>query len=226
MKPFINYLLSCMFLSSLQCVAMDSAEIASAYESDHEVSQTSTAKKTVNKMDIEFITHPQHTRAFKKRPYRTLRQRENTMTATTATPNTKQSVTIADVELMIDVLSRIEQDSMQQAQILPQAHPARTVAQLSKEFFIEPVARKKPHTEIVHEQLIPITVGDYEHNLAIFQSENGSRYHIRCDRCSTGKEYFISSASFTVTYCNFRRHLKRIHNLTQDQIRLEVPYRN
>jgi len=205
MKPVTYYLLSCVFLSSLHCVAMDIAEIVSAYESDDEVSQTSKAKKTVNKMDIGFITHPQHIRTFKKRAYRTFRQRKNTVVA----PTNKQSVTIAEVELMIDALSGVAQEPIQKAPIVPQAKP---VIKLSKESLVQDV-------------LIPIRVDDVTNTLAIFKSESGSRYYILCRRCSTTKQRFLEGKTFGIVYNNFRTHLKKKHKLSPEEVLAEAPPR-
>lgn len=205
MKPFINYLLSCIFLSSLHCIAMDIAEIVSAYESDDEASQTSKAQNTLNKMDIEFITHPQHIRTFKKRAYRTFRQRKNTVVA----PTNKQPVTIPEAELMIASLNGVAQEPIQKAPIVPQAKP---VIKLSKESLAQDI-------------LIPIRVDNVINTLAIFKSESGSQYYILCRRCSTTKQRFLEGKTFGIVYNNFRTHLKKKHKLSPEEVLAEAPLR-
>jgi len=86
-------------------------------------------------------------------------------------------------------------------------------------------ASKKTHTAVIEDLLIPIQMVDVEHNLSIFKSENGSGYHIVCDRCSTDKPFFLSGNTFTIAYGNLRSHLRRTHQLPEEQVLIEVPRR-
>lgn len=215
MKPFIPYLLSYILLSSLHLVGMSIDDIMSSEESADESSESfNRARNTLYKMDIQFITHPQTDWKFKKRLLVPLQQRNGIKTTPAVSPVGKQLVSIAEVDLTVDVLNRMERNPTEQGTLraIPIKHS---------------VKKRTPQTQVREESLIRMQLRDIDNNLAIFMSEDGSRYHIRCDRCSSiDKPFFISAGSFPVAYSNVRTHLKNIHKLSKKQLFIEVPSRN
>jgi len=151
------------------------------------------------KMGIEFLTHPQRITQFKNRRPVTLLPRTTMRVAPEALPVANQPVTIAEVE----------------------RHPQSAIP------VGKPVKKRVPQTDVNEELLIPIQMFDVEHNLALFksESEHGRRYHVRCERCSREKSFFLSGKTFTAAYCALRAHLKKTHKLSNKQLLIEVPPR-
>ena len=206
MKHFTYYLMVCALMGSLHLVGMNIADIIS-HDADNEP----------DKMDIEFLTHPQRTTQFKNRRPVTLLQRNTMKVAPEALPVPNQPITIAEVDLMVNALDRIEQDQMDQDRIEQDTQGLIPAEQKVK--------KRIPHTDVIEDLLEPVQRRDVPDNLAVFTSHKGSRHHIRCDRCSTEKPFFISGGTFTIAYDNFKRHLKKMHKLSQKKLLVEAPRR-
>jgi len=215
MNPIIPYLLSYIFLSSLHLIGMSIDDIISSEESaDEPRESTNRARNTLYKMDLRFITHPQTDWQFKKRLLVPLQRHNAIKTTPAVSPVGKHPVSIAEVDLTVDALNHMEHNPTEQG-----THRATPIKQ--------PVKKRTPQAQVSEESLIRMQLLDIDNNLAIFMSEDGSRYHIRCDRCSSiDKPFFISHRSFPRAYGNVRTHLKNTHKLSKKQLSIEVPRRN
>lgn len=157
------------------------------------------------KMDISFITHPQPAKQPTKYPIIYVNN-----------PVVKVSLHKRSAQTTLHDLLQDEESAIQVLSALAKRQKNRSQQKL-------PSATK---TNVVTELLIPLQIVDVQHNLALFKSEHGERYYVRCEQCSTTKQHLVAGAKFSIAYCNFRQHLKNVHGLTDEQVLEEAPRRS
>jgi len=239
MKRFTYYLLSLTLISSFHLVGMDITDISSAHEPDDETSE-SIQRVSKNTPDQQFLTKPK-TPTFKETLKTKLLERMNRKISPKASPasTSKKPVTIAEVETMVGMLNRVEQNPINQMNTT-NISSARVRKNTLNKMDIRFLTESEPMTfkaspaptskrpvaiaEVELEALESVEINKVEHDLVIYRSADKSQYYIRCDRCSVATQIFISGNKLKNAYRNLREHLKKTHRIPKKQVLIELPH--